>query len=54
MSIYSDKLAHIQVVINCRDSVAQMCTREDTLAHNLGVHYLDDVMSSQHFYYPTI
>ena len=33
MSIYSDKLAHIQVVINCWYSVAQMCTREDILAH---------------------
>ena len=31
MSIYSNKLAHVQVVINCRYSVAQMCTREDTL-----------------------
>ena len=37
MSIYSDKLAHVQVVINSRDSVAQMCTREETLTHNLGV-----------------
>ena len=32
MSIYSDKLA-------------QMCTREDMLAHNLGAPYFDDVMS---------
>ena len=45
MSIYSDKLAHVQVVINCRYSVAQLCTREDTLAHNLGTLYFDDVMS---------
>ena len=45
MSIYSDKLAHIQVVINCRYSVAQLCTCEDTLAHNLGAPYIDDVMS---------
>ena len=29
MSIYSDKFVHVQVVINCRYSVAQMCTRED-------------------------
>ena len=29
MSIYSDKLAHVQVVTNCQYSVAQMCTRED-------------------------
>ena len=45
MSIYSDKLAHVQVVINCRDSIAQICTHEDTLLHNLGSPYLDDVMS---------
>ena len=32
MSIYSDKLAHVQVVINSRYSVAQMCTWEDTHA----------------------
>ena len=35
MSIYLDKLAHIQVVIDCQYSVAQMCTSEDTLAHYL-------------------
>ena len=35
MSIYSDKLAHVQVVINCRYSVAQICNRKDTLAHSL-------------------
>ena len=45
MSIYSDKLAHIQVVINCPDCIAQICTHEDTLTHNLGAPYLDDVMS---------
>ena len=45
MSIYSDKLANVQVVINCRYSVTQMCTYEDTLAHNLGALYIDDVMS---------
>ena len=39
MCIYSNKLAHIQVVVNCPYSVAQMCTREDTLAHNLGALY---------------
>ena len=44
MSIYSDKLAHIQVIINCRFSVEQMCTLEDMLAHNLGAPYIDDVM----------
>ena len=45
MSIYSDKLSHVQVIINCRYSVAQMCTRKDTLAHILGTLYIDDVMS---------
>ena len=41
MSIYSDKLTHIRIVIN---SVAQMCTREDMLAHYLGALFIDDVM----------
>ena len=45
MSIYSDKLAHVQVVINCLYSVVKMCTYEDMLAHNLGAPYFDDVMS---------
>ena len=45
MSIYSDKLAHIQVIINCRFSVAQMCTHEDILAHKLGTLSYDEVMS---------
>ena len=45
MSIYSDKLAHVQVVLNCPYSVAQLCSRENTLAHNLGVLYFDDAMS---------
>ena len=45
MSISSDKLAHVQVIINCLYSIAQMCTREDALAHNLGAPYFDDVMS---------
>ena len=39
MSIYLDKLAHVQVIIICRYSVAQMCTRY------LGTLSLDDVMS---------
>ena len=30
MSIYLDKLAHVQVIINCQYSIAPMCTREDT------------------------
>ena len=45
MSIYSDKLAHLQVVINCPYSIAQMCTREDRLAHILSSPYFDDVIS---------
>ena len=43
MSIYWDKLAHIQVFINCQYSIAQMYTREDTLPHNLGALYFDDL-----------
>ena len=38
-------LAHVQVVINCWYSVAQMCPREDKLTHNLGAPYFDDIMS---------
>ena len=48
MSIYSDKLAHVQVFINCPYYVAQMCTHEeseDKLTHILGASYIDDVMS---------
>ena len=45
MSIYSDKLAHVQFFINCPYSVAQMCTYEDMPAHILGAPYFDDVMS---------
>ena len=36
---------YVQVAINYWYFVAQMCTREDTLAHNLGALYFDDVMS---------
>ena len=39
------KLAHLQIVINCQYSVAQLCTHEDTLAHTLGEAYFDDVIS---------
>ena len=45
MIIYLDKLAHVQVVINCQYSVSQMCTPVDTLAHNLDALYFDDIMS---------
>ena len=33
LDCYSNKLAHVQVVINCRYSVAQLCTREDGHAY---------------------
>ena len=49
MSIYSDKLRHVQVVINCLNSVAQLCTNKDTLAHILGVPSTDDIMSYDSF-----
>ena len=42
MSIYLTKLAHVLVVLNCPYSDAQMCTREDTLAHHIGAPYFDD------------
>ena len=45
ISIYSDKLAHIQVVINYRYSVAQLYTREDGLAYILGAPFIDDFVS---------
>ena len=45
MSIYSDKLTHVKVVINCPYSVAQFCTSKDRLAHILGAPFIDDVMS---------
>ena len=44
MSICSDKLAHVQVIINCLYFVAPMCTREDMLPHKLGAPYIDKVM----------
>ena len=45
MSIYSDKLTHVEVVINCLYSVAQFCTDEDTLAYISGVPSIDDIIS---------
>ena len=45
MSIYSDKLAHIQVIINCQNIDVPMCTREDGLALIAGAPSIDDVMS---------
>ena len=41
MNIYWDKLAHVQVVINCRYSVSQLCT----CAYILGALSNDDVIS---------
>ena len=34
-SSYSNKLAHVQVVINCRYLAAPMCTSEEILERNL-------------------
>ena len=31
--------------MSIRYFIAQMCTREDTLVHNLGMPYIDDVKS---------
>ena len=45
MIIYLNKLAHIQVVITCRYSLAQICTCEDTLTLYLVPPSLDDVIS---------
>ena len=45
MSIYLDKLTHVQVVINCLSSVAQFCNSKDTLALLLGMPANDDIMS---------
>ena len=41
MSIYSDKLTHLQVVINCLYPVAQFCTGKDMLAHISGALSID-------------
>ena len=38
-------LAPVQVVTNCRYLIAQLRTRENTLARNLGSPYVDNVMS---------
>ena len=45
MSIYSDKLKHVQVIINCFYSIAQFCTGKDMLAHISGTPSIDDIMS---------
>ena len=43
-----------QVAINCQYSVAQMCTREDTLAHYLGALFIDDweCLQNEHAIHP--
>ena len=43
--IYSENLAHVQVIINSPYAVAQMCTHEDALAYILGAPFIDDIMS---------
>ena len=45
MSIYSDKLAHVQAVINCPYSVVQMCTWEGIHSPLFMRAVLVDVMS---------
>ena len=45
MSIHSDKLTHVQVVINSLYSFSQFCTGKDTLAHISGALSNDNVMS---------
>ena len=45
MSIYLDKLTHVQVVISCIYSVAQFCTGKNMLVHIQGARSTDDVMS---------
>ena len=45
MSIYSDKSAHVQVVINCRYSIAQMCSWEDIHDRLFMRAVVDDIMS---------
>ena len=45
MNIYSDKLTHVQVIINCLYSIAQFCTCKDTLAYISGAPPIDDVIS---------
>ena len=44
MSIYLDKLADGQFIINCQYSVAQMCNPKDMLARFLCAPSIDDVM----------
>ena len=45
MLTYSDKLAHVQVIFNCRYFIAQLCTPKDGLAYILVESSISDVMS---------
>ena len=45
MLAYSDKLAHVQVIINCQNYIAQMCTWEDQHARLFMRAVLDGLMS---------
>ena len=45
MSIYSEKLAHVQVAINYRYFMVQSCTSESGLAYISGAASIDDIMS---------
>ena len=49
MRVYLDKLAHLQVVINCRYSIAQICTLEDIQVRLFTRAILGDVMSPNEF-----
>ena len=42
---YSDKLTHVQVVITCRYSLAQLCIQEDIHTRLFRRSVLDDIMS---------
>ena len=49
MSIYLNKSAHVQDVINSGYSIAQLSTHEDWLTYILGAPSIDDVMSYNSF-----
>ena len=41
LRVKTNMLIHVMGFINCQYSVAQMCTREDMLAHYLGAPFFD-------------
>ena len=45
MSIYSDKSAHVQVIISCQARDAPKCNSKDGMAYILGAPFIDDIMS---------